>query len=325
MDGRPAATAVTTLYEDWQLRRERILTQGAPTGKGYLEAQIRVLDYLLRRYADSTEARQPARFPQRTDVYLDERAIVVHAHMGCCEVAGIKSEAQAAQRSSRILNRIAALDPQHDLKAPERELIWLAPPADRARPRLGYWKMLRHRAALLSLEEAILFDWRPETIMSRLDIVLQFNSRLPARQIEFLFRQLDDSTLVAPVAADILARCSNESAFEYALLAWQDRLTAHGPDLITARLEALFRTKLSDPDIDTPLREHRCDLLRAQLASASAEVRLRAVCVIEQLGTLHDIGLLLDLLRLPTAVDEDSRERPALLAALHTISGAGTA
>ena len=51
-----------TLYDDWKARRER-LAQASGGAAGHQAVEMRLLDYLLRRYQDSPEAARPARFP----------------------------------------------------------------------------------------------------------------------------------------------------------------------------------------------------------------------------------------------------------------------
>ena len=60
-----------SLYEDWQLRRERLLIDSKVIEQ-YREMQLQLLDYLLRRYRDAAAVQRPARFPLPTELTLNE-------------------------------------------------------------------------------------------------------------------------------------------------------------------------------------------------------------------------------------------------------------
>src|SRR4051812_391719 len=74
---------MSTLYEDWQRRRDRMLEQpgGRESTDAYFINSLRVLEYLLERYKDSPIAAMPARFPLLSGMLLDRRTIVVHHHL----------------------------------------------------------------------------------------------------------------------------------------------------------------------------------------------------------------------------------------------------
>ncbi len=66
-----------TLYDDWKARRER-LAHASGGAAGYEAVEMRLLDYLLRRYQASPEVARPARFPLPPTVFVNHRAIIVH-------------------------------------------------------------------------------------------------------------------------------------------------------------------------------------------------------------------------------------------------------
>jgi len=99
-------TARRTLYEDWEARREH-LGRGPREGEGSHAVEMRVLDYLLRRYRDLPEAVRPARFPLDTEVYVNHRAMVVLRHLGSRWIPTITSQQEAEARVRAIVSRMA--------------------------------------------------------------------------------------------------------------------------------------------------------------------------------------------------------------------------
>jgi hypothetical protein len=92
-----ATAAPRTIIEHWMLRRHRLAdAHGVPEQHRLM--QIQVLDYLINRYRDSPDVARPSRCLTSTDVYWDERAIVVHHHLGRGRVAGVKDRREAERR-----------------------------------------------------------------------------------------------------------------------------------------------------------------------------------------------------------------------------------
>ena len=100
-------SATHTLYEDWRVRRHRLASTPALHPLAYRDIQLRVLDYLLDRYRESSEAALPARFPSPEASWFNHRAIVVHHHLRTSEVGGVKTAQEARQRVSAIVRRIS--------------------------------------------------------------------------------------------------------------------------------------------------------------------------------------------------------------------------
>ena len=69
-----------TLYEDWQLHRDRLLLPSSGNNV-YRQIQLRVLDYLLRRYYNASEAERTVAFPFIADLSTNDRAIAVHRRL----------------------------------------------------------------------------------------------------------------------------------------------------------------------------------------------------------------------------------------------------
>jgi hypothetical protein len=130
MAGTDTNPNVRTLYDDWQARRQRLA--GVVGGDAdYRAVELRLLDYLLRRYRASPEAARPARFPLPTSVFVNHRAIVVHHHLGRGVIPTIssKQEAQAHVRAivERMQTPVAAAEAAGSDQAVAR---WLIPPED---------------------------------------------------------------------------------------------------------------------------------------------------------------------------------------------------
>src|SRR5262245_37786963 len=99
------ATDQRSLYDDWQLRRQRLLADRDGIEQ-YRRMQLRLLDYLLERYHDAPEAQQAARFPMPGDVRFNQRAIVVHHHLWPAETSRTKTIFDVNRRVSLIVSRM---------------------------------------------------------------------------------------------------------------------------------------------------------------------------------------------------------------------------
>jgi hypothetical protein len=99
-----APVSAPTLRDDWQERRAFLAHAGR--GNEFVDVQLRVLDFLLKRYGDSPEAAQPAQFPLPSAIYINQRAVLVHHHLGKHLASGVKSPQEAQQRMASILHRM---------------------------------------------------------------------------------------------------------------------------------------------------------------------------------------------------------------------------
>jgi hypothetical protein len=188
-----------TLYDDWKARRERLahVSSGAA---GYRAIEMRLLDYLLRRYEASPEAARPARFPLLTSVFVNHRAIIVHHHIGRGVIPTIANEQEARAHVRALVDR-----------------MW-SPSA---------------RNEVADLDAGI-------------------------------------ASCAIPPAAD------------------------------------------------------QVEAARMRLCDSNPAVRIQAAVQLGEMGDLDDVGLLSDLLSLPTCPEEHPREREALLHAMQRLSGATT-
>ena len=119
MAGTTTDPNVRTLYDDWQSRRRR-LAETASGDADYRAVELRLLDYLLRRYRGSPEAARPARFLLPTSVFVNHRAIMVHHHLGRGVIATITNQQEAQARVQAIVRRMQtppAADSKHEIAA----------------------------------------------------------------------------------------------------------------------------------------------------------------------------------------------------------------
>jgi hypothetical protein len=281
-------SAERTLLADWQARRERLATRPAPVGQlGGLHIQI--LDYLIGRYADSPEAARPARFSPKSDLYVNDRAIVVHHHLWQGKVSGVKSRQEAETRVSAVLKQLISLG------EPVPSNLW----------NKMVWAIRLRRKAHSAIEAA-----------------LKRSPFLPIEALRYLYQRLADPALEDRCALDLLARCENRNAPDYCYYAWRKRLEAGKRDGITDALERLSRRPGADQERRRRIREQIAQKCRAELASNDPAARLKAIDILGRIGTLDDIGLLSDLLCLPPLKDEHPEERAALARAMQQISQA---
>ncbi len=268
-----------TLLEDWRVRRSH-LAGASISERPYTAPQVAILDYLIGRYGDSAEAARPARCPARLDLFVNDRAMVVHDHLWEGRVAGTRSRKEAERRVTSIVRRMTSFEEETDKDAEEHveegaEQRDVPEPPGPHRP------------------------WLPRLILRR-------------DQIESLYKRLADPQREEPRAADLLARCANRSMLNWAVLAWRERVAAGRRDKVTRKLQKLF--------FRHDLCQNAAGKVAALLADDNALVRLEATAVLGRLGSLEHVGLLSDLLCLPPLDDEDPRERDALLQAMQSIS-----
>jgi len=197
----PAESVERTLLEDWRARRDRLAERPEPPGRlGRVHLQI--LDYLIRRYGDTPEARRPARFSPRTGLYVNERAIVVHHHRYRRDVPDVKDAKDAEARAAAFLGRIVAVG-----GADHGE----STPSVKGEPR----------------EQTDTEDFRFESP--------QYDGT-PTGTVEFFYKYAADPARVDELAADLLAEAAHAAALGYLVSAWRERLRAGCRDEATRRL-----------------------------------------------------------------------------------------
>jgi hypothetical protein len=118
-----------TLYDDWLARRARLAEAGGGEAD-WRAVELRLLDFLLRRYRDSPEAAQPARFPLGSGLFVNHRAIVVHHHLGRGVIPTVTSRQEANARVRAIVARMHS--PAADDATAEDQGVpsWAIPPED---------------------------------------------------------------------------------------------------------------------------------------------------------------------------------------------------
>ena len=319
-----------TLYESWQLRRQLVETSPARIAS-VMQEQRRILDWLLSRYGNDEVSRAGAFFPARSELLLHRRTVVVHDHIGRGTVSGTRNVDDATHRASSILQRISRVDPQASAQAPGHGIFSdpepLAPPT---LPRAEIAKggiasegnsdaepvslTFRQRLAWGRIITAIRACEETPTILMRIRAALALGPTLPKLAVTFLFEQCEKPFMKNTAVAELLQQCNNATVPAFAVIAWRNRLAAFATgDPVGAVLRQTF--------LKPELRKITLDLLRPYLADVNAIVRVHTVRLIRELGSLHDVGLLLDLCSLPTQADEAENERAELLEAAAHLSG----
>jgi len=302
-------TATLSLQDDWRQRREKLLASG---DQQFQKSQIRILDFMLRRYGDQLAAQRPARFPMLAPVYLNRRAIVVHQHLGGSQFAGIKTEGEARTRASKLLARMANSTPREAkpaavtivVKTVKRSLL------EDILPSIFLFTERRLKFKLARVTKVK----DPERILAAAENVMAFEKKLPETAVAYLHEiAAQRGEPDAMRAANLLLKCENHSALDYSVLAWRERVGRIGVDAGVERFEQLW--------LSAEHCERAAEKMREELASENSDVRRRAMKCMRQLGTLQDAGLFMDLMALPMQSDELDTERPELLATVRLLSG----
>jgi hypothetical protein len=266
---------------------------------------LQVLDFLIRRYADSPEAARPARSDSTAAFHSNDRLIVVHQHLGRGKIAGVKTQAEAERRIGDVLGRMCRGPEKEADEIAERSDFgaWIDKLAERPEPPPILWRDISRRVSL-GLPSA-------SGLLRTIAASLKQSPYLPRVALAFLCRELSqrDAELKA---AELLLRCRSESVPDYIARAWRERVNAGWNDNVTAKLQGYL---LDEADA--------LDAVRERLADTSATVRLAATRLLGQAGTLDDVALLSDLVSLPRAADEAPGERQTLLAAMWSIARRG--
>jgi hypothetical protein len=315
-----------SLYEDWLVRRERLAhdTEGI---EQYRRIQLQLLDYLIERYRDAPEVRRPARFPLAIEVYVNERAMLVHNHLWRGQTSGTKSRFEVKNRVAAIVER---------MKTGSRETAEAAGSfsdvaVDDSAPALPSFASLAEppdepaaeRPSVAAIEESGCGTGQARLLARvawainwlRWQIYLTawsfanglFGPGSTSRQIALakvchLLKKFAKPSFRDEWLLIRLQDCDHPHARRAAFQAWLDRIRAGCNDEIGRRLQRSFGA----------LDEGQLDSIRALLAHASADVRTVAMEMLATHGTLDDVSLLCDLLNLPRQADEHPRERATL-------------
>lgn len=285
-----------SLYDDWQLRRERVLVDSQLPDQ-QRRVQIHLLDYLLRRYRDAPEARSLARFPLLTEITINERAVLANHHLWPGRVGSTKNIFDVRERVSGIVNRMQS-PPLADADEIVEDEVTEQPNPQEAQRSTPWrrWSANFERVC----DYIFLFRWLP------------WRSRRPMsnRKLRRIFDRLANSKTNDWWLAEQVLGYDHPNRARYALKAWIERVRGGTRDSTTDRLYAVVRTA----------SELNLDPLRSLLASENSKVRILAVEALGELGTLDDIALLSDLLTLPPQSDEHPAERNTLRMAIERIA-----
>jgi hypothetical protein len=294
------APALGTLLEDWQRRRD-LLGRSPGSDMQYARQWLRILDYLIHRYADSPEAQRPAPAPPRVDLQVYHRAIVLLHHLWKGKVGGVKTSQEAVARVSAILERMSS----HAVGG-ESETAAANVPAPANRD---------DDAAVDEFVWSHVFGWTLHGftyVDAKIEAALAVNPALPYKVAIYLYGRVVNPGTEDLRAAKLLIQGRNRIALDCILDAWRELTES---SRITKVWKVLNRF-LARPE-PPPLVIER---IRGFLAYNNALVRLAASLILGRIGTMEDVGLLNDLLALPAAEDEHPEERAALLHALRTIA-----
>jgi hypothetical protein len=291
------ATTLHTLLDEWLWRRDALSL--SPGGDAQLvNAQLRVLEYLINRYRDAPEAQRPAPARPAPELQVNHRAIVVLHHIWNGRVGGIKSSHEAKNRMTAILERMRS-----HAAGDESEKPAAVDPSDDAAIDPAVWSSISARACRGR-------HLKNEVVAG----ALVKNPCMPHAVTLELYERIVQPDVDDAEAAQLLVQGRNRLALNYILYAWQ-YLTGAGRK---NRAWKVLNRFLATPQPTAVIIQW----IRESLAHDNARIRMAAIDVLGQIGALEDIGLLNDLLALPVAADEHPDERNALIRAMWTISKA---
>jgi hypothetical protein len=133
---------------------------------------------------------------------------------------------------------------------------------------------------------------------------------LPSAFVDQLGNRTAQPEAEGESAAELLACCRNRVAIGYIAHAWRMRIAAQVCDSVTTML----RDALVNWD------RHAADPVRTLLSDECGEVRIAGAQLLAEIGELRDIGVLADLLAMPTLPDEVPEERTALAEAMENLA-----
>lgn len=155
-----SAAEARTVLDDWLIRRQR-LTASETVPEPLRRSQLQVLEYLIRRYADSPEAARPARSPTSATFYSNDRRIIVHHHLGRGKIAGVKNQAEAKRRVGDILSHLRRVHEEGSeaVEGHNDFASWLEEVEQRPEQPIGawrsIWRQLTHGGTTAGLRKAI--------------------------------------------------------------------------------------------------------------------------------------------------------------------------
>ena len=285
-----------TLLEDWQHRQNELAEGGSPDARRTALAQL--FGYLIERYQDSPTVQRRARFPRQGSLQVNERALIVHQHLGQKLRPVVNDRASAEARVHESLARLTAhqADPADDADDDD-EAFEFTRPEFKASKKL-WWRIVKRLRS----------GYNADALIRK---ALKQSPFLPATALNHLFERIDCRG--DEEAFELLASCQNRSVPNYMLRAWRRRAIAHQPDVVADLLHHYWR--------DAHSREAKLQSLRIALADEHSAMRLAAIAVLGEIGSLDDVSLLADLLALPETPDD---EHDQLAAAIKQIADRGS-
>jgi hypothetical protein len=300
-----AAASQPTLLEDWSARRQRLA--GAAATDQHAQFQLKLLDYLIRRYGRCAVANMPARYPLGSKPQSSVRAIVVHQELSRRRQGNVRSQGDAQYRVRSIVRRMSG---DTDLPATDRDderAGKLATSPDDP-PALDHESALwcQSQRGLIAADIANGYDALPAIAG-----FLQVSPHLPPVALQYLSDRAGNPTANDWVSAQLLC-CHRGKNVDHAFWAWRRRVATGRIDETTDEL----RRFLLRPEV----RQESAERMRTALTDDHGSVRLEATAFLGRIGSLDDISLFIDLLALPPTADEDPRERQGMLLAMQRIS-----
>jgi hypothetical protein len=296
------------LYE-WQSRRERLICGGEDAGL-YTKVRLRVLDYLIHRYSDSSEAQRPATTGPSTDVHVNDRAIVVLHHVWDGRVRGIKTWQEAEARMAAILKRINSHDSAAESETGGAAVLAAENPDDDRAIDPAVWSRIAAWACRYFREGEPKISPRADRIIAA---ALAENPFPPQAVALYLYQRIVKPGSKDLRAAELLIQGRNRIALNYVVYAWRELAASGRTDNVRKVLDE-FLAETESVTVDDGLHE--------SLAHGSALVRLAALEILGRIAALKDVSLLNDLLALPPAADEHPSERPAMIRTMWRIAQA---
>jgi hypothetical protein len=288
--------------DEWQ-RRLDYLNRRQAGAAPFANERARVLAFLIQRYRDSPEAQRPAPAKPKADLQINQRAIVVLHHIWQGRVGGIKSPQEAQARVSAILKRISSPPSTDERKTAEPDVLAPdSPDADAASA-----PPVASNNAEQAVSAARIGDARIAAASPRGPI-------LPQWMVLELYQRIVSPESDDVQAVESLTRGRNRAALNYALYAWRELVQAGRTNQACRMLHRFLATPEPTGVVIEGVRE--------SLAHDNVRVRFAALDILARIGTLEDIGLVDDLLALPSASDEHPSERPALLRTMRAIAEA---
>ncbi|MEI6234246.1 MAG: hypothetical protein WCT04_14435 [Planctomycetota bacterium] len=283
-----------TLYAVWLERRVKL--NGHET-LPHFEDSVRVLDWLIARYADDPAAQVAARVPRESSLLINDRTIIVHNYLSTSEFDATRVEADAHHRARTVLSRIAKLDLQADACAPSSRINALPPDGPDMPP--------FSRVPFLDTE----ID-RSDEFVARCKAALLRGGTLWQGDMKSMQRVFERAMHGPPIKVgmgevlEVLALCGYPDVTRNVLALW--RAKSH-PDF-----QSLFETYLRTHELGAKL-------LRGDLTSSEGYKRIVAARLLGPFGTLNDILLFQDLLDLPE-MHTPSPERHAYLMSMRKLA-----